>query len=112
MAGLFDAVARKGSTQTDQQSGSVEVSETNLEYVDTRRNDDLLSWIAVQTGGTFITHSETARLPQILRDLDIMEAVTTDYTTDTPLYQSPIWFIILLILLTAEWIIRKSSALA
>lgn len=108
----FDAVARKGSTQTDQQSGSVEVNETNLEYVDTRRNDDLLSWIAAQTGGTFITHSETLRLPQILRDLDIMETVTTEYTTDTPLYQSPIWFIILIILLTAEWIIRKSSSLA
>jgi hypothetical protein len=82
-----------------------------MEFIDTRRNDELLAWIAVQTGGTYITHDEADRLPAILRDLDVMEVVTTEFTTETPLYQSPAWFILLIVLLTSEWIIRKQAAL-
>ncbi|MFN2374045.1 MAG: vWA domain-containing protein [Cyclonatronaceae bacterium] len=107
----YEALARKGNTRIDEQSGTVNVSETNLEYIDTRRNDELLAWIAGQTGGTFIPYDEADRLPAILRDLNVLEVVTTEFTTDTPLYQSPAWFILLIVLLTIEWIIRKQAAL-
>ncbi|TVQ09501.1 MAG: hypothetical protein EA364_13940 [Balneolaceae bacterium] len=107
----FEATARKGSARLDEQSGSFNVSETNIEFIDTRRNDDLLAWIAGQTGGTFITYDEADRLPSILQDLNVLEVVTTEFISETPLYQSPLWFVLLIALLTAEWVIRKSSAL-
>lgn len=107
----YEALARKGNTRIDEQSGTVNVSETNLEYIDTRRNDELLAWIAGQTGGTYITYDEADRLPALLRDLNVLKVVTTEFTTDTPLYQSPAWFILLIVLLTSEWIIRKQAAL-
>jgi hypothetical protein len=108
----YEAQARRGGSRIDEQAGSFRISETNLEYVETRRNDELLAWIARETGGAFITHEQAEELRGILDNLGVTETIESEVVTERPLYHSPYWFILLLMLLSAEWLIRKSSALA
>jgi hypothetical protein len=107
----YESVAKKGNLKLDEQTGNFNVSETNLEYLETRRNDDLLQLMAANTEGKFITFDEASALPSILRDLELLDATTEAITRDKPLYQSPSWFLLVMLLLTAEWLIRKTSAL-
>jgi hypothetical protein len=107
----FETIAKKGNTILDEESGNFSVNETNLEYLDLMRNDALLQSISLQSGGRYLTFNEATELPSVLRELDLLRATETELISNKPLYQSPIWFILVVLLLTSEWIIRKSSAL-
>jgi len=112
-AGLyhFTATAEKGDRTIDTKTGEFSVSNTNNELVNTIRNDALLQQIAGSTGGTFLTYQKADSLNTIFENKNLLEK---EYRSNEILYypyQQPIWFIILIGLLTIEWIIRKYLAL-
>lgn len=107
----FNASAKKGDTIIEERSGEFSVGSTNLEYVNTVRNDDFLSSISEQTGGAFFLFNEAGDLKERIRQEGFFEPQSQITTQEVLAYQNPIWFLFVLLLLSAEWIIRKVVAL-
>ena len=70
-------------------------------------NEDLLRQVASQSGGTYYREEELAALEAKLDPLS-RERV---FESDTALWQSWGWFLPIIALLTAEWILRKWAGL-
>lgn len=107
----YRASASKGNHHIDERSGEFSVGSSNLEYVNTVRNDALLSYISHQTGGAFFTFRETGDLKQRMQQEGFFDPQSRLTTREILAYQNPFWFIFVLLLLSAEWIIRKVVAL-
>mgnify|MGYP006283644759 CR=1 FL=1 len=107
----FDAEARKGNRTIDRQNGEFSVAETNTEFVDTERNEKLLYQIAAQTGGAYLPFSKANQLRDSLQKKGIFETRTQTIPLVWYLNRHFWWFIVAILLLTAEWVIRKYLAL-
>lgn len=107
----FEATAQKGNRTIDTQSGEFSVSGSNIEYVNTTRNDDLLRQIAEATGGRFYTYANAG---SIWEDMDSSGLLDREERIETDLfypYQHAFWFVLAIVLLGAEWLLRKYVAL-
>lgn len=107
----FEATARKGERSIDHRKGEFSVAPTNVEYVNTRRNDALLQQIAAQSGGEAVTFQQAGRIRDLLNDGDRLEARQRTETTTFHLYRHWFWFALVLLLLSGEWFLRKYVAL-
>lgn len=107
----YTAVAEKDGRQLDEKSGEFSVGGANLEFVDTQRNDELLRYMAEETGGRFLTHEQFEQIHQLLEEDGLFEERIETSEEQLQAYQNPLWFILVLLLLTAEWVIRKVVAL-
>lgn len=107
----FEAAAKKGSRTIDTQKGEFSVSGSNIEYVNTIRNDNLLRLIADATNGMFYTYQNARGLWQDMDERELLEQVENIETDFFYPYQHAFWFILAIALLGAEWFIRKYVAL-
>lgn len=107
----FNAVAEKDGRELDEQSGEFNVGSANIEFMDTERNDELLRYMAQETGGRFLTHKESGQIRQILEEDDLFEERIETSEDQMQAHHNPLWFILVLLFLSAEWIIRKVVAL-
>ena len=107
----FTATAEKDGRELDQQSGQFSVEESNLEFIDTERDDELLRYLADETGGRFLTHQDADEIRNILEEDGLFEQRIETTEDQLIAYQNPLWFILVVLLLTAEWVIRKVVAL-
>lgn len=87
------------------------ISSVNEELIDTRRNSALLQQLANVTGGFFEENAGSERLSNFLEELAVQQSsedsvIETDY-----LYSNSIWFFIAVLLLTAEWLLRRKISL-
>ncbi len=107
----YTAIARKGSREIDTQTGEFLVQETNSEFINTVRNDELLSSLASGTGGSFFEYSDVSRFWEILNNDNILEQKQELVES----YHFPVrsfwWFLVVLTLLGTEWLARKYYAL-
>lgn len=107
----FEAVAKKGNREIDRQNGEFSVSGTNIEFVNTVRNDRLMQQIADRTGGTFFLYDSLDDFWEVLNEKGILKQEEEVATNLFYPYQHSFWFILVILLLSAEWIIRKFVAL-
>jgi hypothetical protein len=70
-------------------------------------NEDLLRQMATAGGGEYLREENVDRLPQLLAPMSEGKVIEAD----TVLWQSFWWFLPIIGLLTAEWIIRKRAGL-
>jgi hypothetical protein len=70
-------------------------------------NEDLLRQMAAAGGGEYLREENVDRLPQLLAPMSEGKVIEAD----TVLWQSFWWFLPIIGLLTAEWIIRKRAGL-
>ena len=73
----------------------------------TAANEPLLSEMAAASGGVSLREEEMYRLPELLSPLSHGRVVESD----TLIWQSYWWFMTIVILLTAEWLLRKRAGL-
>jgi len=107
----FEADAQKGNRTIDTQTGEFSVSGSNVEYVNTNRDDELLRQIADATGGGFYTFENAA---SIWEDMNARGLLDREEQTETNLfypYQHAFWFVLAIVLLGTEWLLRKYVAL-
>lgn len=107
----FLAVARKGSREIDVQSGEFLVSQSNIELSNTIRNDNLLKGISANSGGIFLTYEDASNfwdLDDVIKMLKTKVELREEYVFPV---RSVLWFIIVILLLTGEWLLRKKYAL-
>lgn len=107
----FNAIARKGTREIDTQSGEFLVSESNIELANTIRNQDLLKSIASNSGGLFF---EFSSITQFWNN----QSISNELVSKTEIQESYIfpvrsvyWFVLVLLLLGTEWLLRKKFAL-
>jgi hypothetical protein len=105
------AIATKGSRQLGTTDSQFRVGSSPEEFVNTRRNDALLEQIAEGSGGYFVDQAPAQTLSEILRreQLTRMQIETLQQTRY--LIDWPIWFLLVMILLSGEWVLRRSLSL-
>ena len=107
----FTGMAKRGDREIDTRTGQFTVGGVNREYLDTVRDDDLLRFIAQVSGGQFLPHERAEDLFAIL-DEQIGFEQRLETTSETlSLHRNPLWFILVILLLTLEWGIRKYRSL-
>ncbi|MDE2833741.1 MAG: carboxypeptidase-like regulatory domain-containing protein [Bacteroidota bacterium] len=91
--------------------GSFTVAPLGLEYRDLSADTGLLRQIALRSGGHYFTPETLGTLPAVLaQDSTFMPQISTE-TVERELWQWPAIAILILILLSIEWVLRKRSGL-
>lgn len=108
----FEATANKGNRTIDTQQGELSVSNTNTEFINTERNDNLLKQISSRTGGAYFTFADLTAFTDSLKEKGMLSREEKVETTLFFPYQHSFWFILIIALLTTEWITRKYFALS
>ena len=108
----YQGSASRGDREIDNRSGQFVIGGVNREFLNTVRDNELLEQLARLSGGVFLPHDRAGELLDMLEDqLGFDERVET-VSQSFALHRHPFWFILLIVLLTLEWSIRKYRALA
>lgn len=112
-SGIYSAegVAVLSGRQIDRDEIRFTVSSVNEELMDTRRNNALLQQLATVTGGFYEENAGSDRLADFLRELAMQQQSEDSVTEADYLYRNSIWFFIAVVLLTAEWLVRRKISL-
>ena len=103
--------ANNGEIKLGEDSGRFSIGESNLEFANIKMNADILKQIAYKTGGSFYTINNFSEIvEQIKDDLNFMPAEVT-YKSEFQLWNIYYTLILLILLLTIEWFIRKKSGM-
>ena len=78
-----------------------------FEAGETAMNETLLRELSNASGGAFLREEDLFRLPQLIGQ----KAERVRSTLEVEIWSSPLYFLILLSLLTTEWLLRKRSHL-
>jgi len=103
----YKAVAGKGNQTIDDESGNFVVVTTNAEFAQIERNSQLLKNISFVTGGRFLDYSESDKLESILDEMITSEATVQTIEQELPLREQIWLYVLILLLLTSEWALRK-----
>ncbi|MCR9199621.1 MAG: hypothetical protein NXI04_13315 [Planctomycetaceae bacterium] len=109
-SGLYEVSVRASGYSSDalkaRASFTVRAA-TSTELTETSCNESLLQQIAVASGGSYLREEQLNQLPALLQPLSGGRIIESD----TVLWQSYWWFSAILLLLTAEWWLRKRVGL-
>jgi hypothetical protein len=83
------------------------VTEPRFEFGDTAMNESMLRELASITGGAFFREENLHKLPDMIR----LKTERVQSPLEVELWSSPLYFLLLLSVVTAEWILRKLSYL-
>ncbi|MGH7668818.1 MAG: hypothetical protein ACRENQ_04935 [Gemmatimonadaceae bacterium] len=100
--------ATRGGANPAFDSTFVRVADLNTEFVNAEMRADLLQRVATETGGKFYTPANVSTLPQ---DLAMTRRGVT-VVNQMDLWDMPINFLLLIGLVSAEWVYRRARGLA
>lgn len=87
--------------------GTLLVEDANLEDLALKADHALMNTLAVATGGEMLTIDRLAQFPDLLRQRSDVTPVIYSHQRYSELLNMPLVFILLMLLLTAEWVLRK-----
>lgn len=99
--------ATRGAASRASDSTFVRVADLNTEFTDAEMRADLLERIAAETGGRFYTPATVSHLPD---DLAMTHRGVT-VVNEMDLWDMPINFLLLILLLSSEWAYRRARGL-
>ena len=88
-------------------SGNFIVEDINLEQANHVADHALLNTIAHTTGAQMLYPDQLDQLPQLLAERDDLKSIVYAHTRYTELLNLPLIFILIVLLLAAEWTLRK-----
>ena len=107
----YEAEGRKDNVRIGQDRGQFSIGRSNVEHFRLEADQDLMKQVALRTGGEFLYARDMASLSQKLKDLPGMKPVR-DYKTERTGFNEFMWpMILLLLLLSVEWVVRKLYSL-
>lgn len=111
--GLYEitGTAVKGDRQIGQAETIFNVSQSSLEFVNTKRNDPLLMQLAARTNGLFLSDNTFTPMFDLLEQRGDNEAIERVEERIEYISDLPFWFFIALMFLSAEWILRRTVSL-
>lgn len=105
----YTGTARRDDFNIGTISGSFSVGSSQQELINTTRQDYLLSQLSNLTGGF---SAEFSSIETILDEIQKNSSTTMTMKTDIfNLYKYPVWFVIILLFVTSEWILRRKYLL-
>lgn len=106
----FEANATVENQNLGNRSGSFQVGGRSVELINTTRNDEILQNISSNSSGVFATYEN---IGQILDEIQNTAVRASTVETRIPFYinRTILWFLLIMFLLTAEWLIRKKYSL-
>jgi hypothetical protein len=107
----YEATAQKGDRILDTDRGEFSVSASNAEYIDINRNERLLKQIAENTGGEYMPFDSVDGFWNILEERQLLDRQQKVETNFCYLYQHIGWYILVIIFLCTEWVLRKYLSL-
>ena len=108
----YAASASLGESALGTDNGTFAVGALVLEYAETRANVPLLRQIAIQSGGTYLPPGDLSVLNNVLRADSTFAPRAVESTNERALWQWPVLLGVVLVLLTAEWVLRKRVGMA
>ena len=108
----YEARATQGNAGLGTDSGNFTVGTLALEYAETRANAPLMRQIAYRSGGQFLAQDDVNTLASVLRADSAFVPRTSAEVRERALWQWPLLLAVVLVLLTAEWVLRKRVGLA
>ena len=108
----FEATARKGNRIIDEKTGEFLVANSSSELSDTHRNDELLKALSDNSGGIFFTYDNLNGFWDSLSVSGLLEPQTQSVERYAYPVRSAVWFIVVLALLSSEWLLRKYYSLS
>lgn len=106
-----EATATKSNRTIGTAETRVRVSQSSAEFLNTNRNDALLNQLAEFTEGLFLQNYNFIRLNEFLENNEIIQNQEEVSEEIVYVHHSALWFFVVLILLSAEWLLRRSVSL-
>jgi len=108
----YTATARIGDRVIEDKTGAFSVSSSTRELLNTKRNDQRLRQLANITGGKFLPESSSAEaFFSDMNEKNFMQTVEKTSRDLFYLHQFYYWFFVVMITLSAEWILRRTVSL-
>lgn len=107
----FTATAKKGNRDIETQTGEFVILDSSLELANTTRNDGLLNSIAQGSKGMSFSFDEADGFWSSVTENSNLESRTEIRESYLFPVRSPLWFILVLLLLGSEWLLRKKYTL-
>ena len=107
----YEATAQRRGQSLGTDRGTFAVGRSTLEFRHTRANAALMRQIAARSGGSFHVASGTDRLSSAVAAAGL-EPLVTRTPQETPLWERYGFLVVALLLLGAEWVLRRRSGLA
>jgi hypothetical protein len=107
----FEARAERGEVELGTDSGSFAVGGLTLEHRDTRADPQLMRQVALRSGGTAVAPPDLSTLQRALAAEGAMAPRTASVVSESNLRRLPAFLILIICLLTLEWVLRKRSGL-
>lgn len=107
----FTATARKDARIIDEQSGEFIIEHSNVELINTLRNDDLLNAISNETRGKFYPFNASENFWSDIQLANLLDRKSVTIESYHYPVRSFFWFILVILLLGVEWVLRKHYSL-
>lgn len=107
----YKAEGRKNEVAVGTDQGQFSIGKSNVEHFQLQADRDMMQQIALRTGGEFIYARDLGELPDKIKALPGLKPVVDYKKANTPFHQ--FWWVLLLMLLmlSVEWIVRKLYSL-
>lgn len=93
--------------RTYKAKGSFVVEEISLEDVNLVANHSLLNTLASLSGGEMVYGDELTKIPELLKKRNDIKSIIYSQTKYTEMLNLPLLLLLIILLLSAEWITRK-----
>ena len=107
----ISAIATRNERVIGTDESRVNISESIIEFINTKRDDTTLRLISEITSGIMLESVNLDRFTLFLNNLPEDESIQQSANDFYYLNRSGYWFLIVLILLSAEWLLRRSASL-
>lgn len=106
-----EAVAEKNNREIGLAETRVRVSQSSAELINTKRNDELLERISEVTGGLFLQDKQFGDINRFISDHNLNEASDNISTEFIYTFETGWWFFVVILLLSFEWMLRRTISL-
>jgi hypothetical protein len=107
----FNAVGTHSGKTIGQDLGEFSIGQSAIEFVNLKANEALMRQLALRTGGSFVWGKNLPALADSILQLETLKPLS-NYTTTTQGLQRFVWPILLILsILSVEWVLRKRNGL-
>lgn len=107
----IEGTATKADRQLGTDRSRFDVSQSMVEFIDTKRNDLLLEQLALRSGGLFLEDQSLQPMLDYLSEEGLDQVVERENEETRYFNSHPLWFILAILCLTGEWILRRTLSL-
>jgi hypothetical protein len=107
----YRVTATRPGVVSGSDSGTVQISGTAIEFLNTRMDADVLQQLAARTGGGFLRPESVGALDSLLAAQPSFAPRTTTSITELHFRNWPWYAALIVLLLAVEWFLRKRSGM-